>query len=617
MPPYGFLSSDVILTQICTIRLALTLMSNMNKTRQRELTGWLKLQGSLAQRWLRLSTLLGLISGLLIIGQAWLLATLLHALIIDNVPKATLSHYFILLIVTVALRAVLMWIRERVGFMYGAAIRQRIRRQVLDKLEQLGPAWIQGKPAGSWATMILEQIEDMQEFYSRYQPQMMLAVIIPLLILVAVFPINWAAGIILFTTAPLIPLFMALVGMGAADANRRNFIALARLSGNFLDRLRGMDTLRLFHRADAEAEQIRHASDDFRSRTMDVLKLAFLSSAVLEFFASVSIAVAAVYFGFSYLGELNFGSYGIGVTLFAGFLVLILAPEFFQPLRDLGTYYHAKAQAIGAAESLLTFLDAEPDRSNEEGQQSLPDCNSVTIQATDLQVISPSGKVLAGPLSFTLNPGQRIAIVGHSGAGKSSLLNLLLGFMPYQGSLTINGIELNSLQPASWRSHLSWIGQNPQLPELTLRSNILLSNPNANEADLQQAIKRAYIDEFLSHLPDGLETEVGDHAARLSVGQAQRVAVARALLSPCNLLLLDEPTASLDANSERLVMSALTEAATRQTTILVTHRLEDIDGYDQIWVMDKGQIVQQGNFATLSQSAGPFAELLSNRSAEI
>ncbi|GKX50908.1 cysteine/glutathione ABC transporter membrane protein/ATP-binding protein [Budvicia aquatica] len=592
-------------------------MSNMNKTRQRELTGWLKLQGSLAQRWLRLSTLLGLISGLLIIGQAWLLATLLHALIIDNVPKATLSHYFILLIVTVALRAVLMWIRERVGFMYGAAIRQRIRRQVLDKLEQLGPAWIQGKPAGSWATMILEQIEDMQEFYSRYQPQMMLAVIIPLLILVAVFPINWAAGIILFTTAPLIPLFMALVGMGAADANRRNFIALARLSGNFLDRLRGMDTLRLFHRADAEAEQIRHASDDFRSRTMDVLKLAFLSSAVLEFFASVSIAVAAVYFGFSYLGELNFGSYGIGVTLFAGFLVLILAPEFFQPLRDLGTYYHAKAQAIGAAESLLTFLDAEPDRSNEEGQQSLPDCNSVTIQATDLQVISPGGKVLAGPLSFTLNPGQRIAIVGHSGAGKSSLLNLLLGFMPYQGSLTINGIELNSLQPASWRSHLSWIGQNPQLPELTLRSNILLSNPNANEADLQQAIKRAYVDEFLSHLPDGLETEVGDHAARLSVGQAQRVAVARALLSPCNLLLLDEPTASLDANSERLVMSALTEAATRQTTILVTHRLEDIDGYDQIWVMDKGQIVQQGNFATLSQSAGPFAELLSNRSAEI
>lgn len=592
-------------------------MSNMSKERQRELTRWLQQQGFLAKRWLRLSTLLGLMSGLLIIGQAWLLATILHALIIDNIPKTSLIHYFILMIITVALRALLAWFREWVGFMYGAAIRQKIRKQVLDKLEQLGPAWIQGKPSGSWATMILEQIEDMQDFYSRYQPQMMLAVIIPLLILVAIFPINWAAGIILFTTAPLIPVFMALVGMGAADANQRNFVALARLSGNFLDRLRGMDTLRLFHRANEEAEQIRQASEDFRSRTMDVLKLAFLSSAVLEFFASVSIAVAAVYFGFSYLGELNFGSYGTSVTLFAGFLVLILAPEFFQPLRDLGTFYHAKAQAIGAAQSLFTFLDAESDQSNGAGHQILEPCDSVTLQATDLMVVSPDGKVLAGPLNFTLHPGQRIAVVGHSGAGKSSLLNLLLGFLPYKGSITINGIELSSLQTTLWRSHLSWIGQNPQLPELTLRANIVLSNPDASDEQIRLAIRRAYVDEFLSVLPNGLETEVGDHAARLSVGQAQRVAIARALLSPCHLLLLDEPTASLDANSEKFVMSSLTKAVTRQTTILVTHRLEDIGAYDQIWVMDKGHIIQQGDFATLSQSAGPFAKLLSNRCSNI
>ena len=203
-----------------------------------------------------------------------------------------------------------------------------MRQQVLDKLQQLGPAWIQGKPAGSWASIIVEQIEDMQDYYSRYLPQMYLAVFIPLLILIAVFPINWAAGIILLATAPLIPLFMALVGMGAADANRRNFVALARLSGNFLDRLRGLDTLRLFDRAQAETAQIAKSSEDFRSRTMEVLRLAFLSSGVLEFFASISIAVVAVYFGFSYLGELNFGSYGLGVTLFSGFLVLILAPEF-------------------------------------------------------------------------------------------------------------------------------------------------------------------------------------------------------------------------------------------------------------------------------------------------
>ncbi|MFV0548261.1 MAG: heme ABC transporter permease/ATP-binding protein CydD [Limnobaculum xujianqingii] len=589
----------------------------MNKVRQRELTRWLKSQGILAQRWLRISTLLGLLSGLLIIAQAWLLATLLHSLIIENIPRNELFSYFLLIVVTIVLRAILAWFRERVGFMYGAAIRQHIRHQVLNRLEQLGPAWIQGKPAGSWATMILEQIEDMQDFYSRYQPQMMLAIIIPLLILAAVFPINWTAGLILLTTAPLIPMFMALVGMGAADANRRNFIALARLSGNFLDRLKGLETLRLFHRAEAETEQIAQASENFRSRTMDVLKLAFLSSAVLEFFASVSIAVAAVYFGFSYLGELNFGSYGLPVTLFAGFLVLILAPEFFQPLRDLGTYYHAKAQAIGAAESLQTFLQSESTQSNGEGTQDLTECDQITIKAADLYILSPQGKSLAGPLNFILTPNQRIAIVGHSGAGKSSLLNLLLGFLPYQGSITINDIELNTLRPTSWRANLSWVGQNPHLPEQTLRGNILLSNPQASDEALKLAIQRAYIDEFVTQLPDGLDTVIGDHAARLSVGQAQRVAVARALLSPCHLLLLDEPTASLDANSERLVMSALNEASSHQTTLLVTHRLEDLEGYDQIWVMHKGEIIERGDFMTLNQSGGAFATLMSNRNAEV
>ncbi|WP_027274495.1 heme ABC transporter permease/ATP-binding protein CydD [Leminorella grimontii] len=591
----------------------------MKKTRQRELTRWLKNNGLLARRWLRVSTLLGLLSGLLIIGQAWLLATLLHELIIEQVSRSSLTTYFLLLIATVALRAVLVWLREQAGFIYGATIRQSIRQQVLNRLEALGPAWIQGKPAGSWATMILEQIDDMQDFYARYQPQMMLAVTVPLLILAAVFPINWIAGLILFVTAPLIPIFMALVGMGAAEANRRNFIALARLSGNFLDRLRGLDTLRLFHRAEAETEQIRQASEDFRSRTMDVLKLAFLSSAVLEFFASVSIAVAAVYFGFSYLGELNFGHYGTPVTLFAGFLVLILAPEFFQPLRDLGTYYHAKAQAIGAAETLETFLNAETDAAPAaaEKKASLNISDNVTLQATNLEILSPDGHPLAGPLSFSLSPGHKVAIVGHSGAGKSSLLNLLLGFLPYRGSLTVNGTELKALSAEQWRQNLSWVGQNPHLPERTLRENITLSSPDASEEQIAQAVRRAYVDEFLPRFPEGLETEVGDGAARLSVGQAQRVAVARALLSPCYLLLLDEPTASLDANSERLVMAALNDAAERQTTLLVTHRLEDTARFDEIWVMDKGQIIQQGDYQTLSRSPGAFADLLSNRSVEV
>ncbi|WP_422526983.1 heme ABC transporter permease/ATP-binding protein CydD [Serratia fonticola] len=588
----------------------------MKKTRQHQLTRWLKTQSTLAQRWLRLSMLLGLASGILIVAQAWLLASLLHALIIEHQPRGELVSSFIWLAATFALRAFLSWLRERVGFICGQVIRQRMREQVLDKLQQLGPAWIQGKPAGSWASIIVEQIEDMQDYYSRYLPQMYLAVFIPVLILITVFPINWAAGFILLATAPLIPLFMALVGMGAADANRRNFVALARLSGNFLDRLRGLDTLRLFNRGQAETDHIAKSSEDFRQRTMEVLRLAFLSSAVLEFFASISIAVVAVYFGFSYLGELDFGSYGMGVTLFAGFLVLILAPEFFQPLRDLGTFYHAKAQAVGAAEALETFLAAEGEQVG-NGSQTLNSEEPLTIRAQQLEILSPNGVVLAGPLDFTLSANQRIALVGLSGAGKSSLLNLLLGFLPYRGSLLINGIELRELDAVNWRLQLGWVGQNPHLPAQTLRDNILLGYPQASEAQLQQAVEQAYVSEFLPHLPKGLATDLGDGAARLSVGQAQRVAVARALLSPRRLLLLDEPAASLDAHSERLVMQALNAASHLQTTLLVTHQLEDTEDYDQIWVMDSGKIVQQGNYATLSAQPGLFAKLIAHRSGEL
>lgn len=517
---------------------------------------------------------------------------------------------------TFVLRAVVTWLREQVGFICGRVIRQEMRKLVLDRLEKLGPAWIQGKPAGSWASIILEQIEDMQDYYARYLPQIALAGIIPLLILVSIFPINWAAGMILLVTAPLIPVFMALVGMGAADANRRNFVALARLSGNFLDSLRGLDTLRLFHRGTAEIDQIKRSTESFRARTMDVLRLAFLSSAVLEFFASISIAVVAVYFGFSYLGELNFGSYGTPVTLFAGFLVLILAPEFFQPLRDLGAFYHAKAQAVGAAESLVTFLTAESAEMG-DGDQSWPQGQKVSLEARNLIIQSPQGKTLAGPLTFNLQAGQRIAIVGLSGAGKSSLLNALLGFLPYQGSMTAGGIELKTLRNDAWRQQLSWVGQNPHLPEQTLRANILLNQPDVTGQQLQSAIDRAYVSEFLPLLPLGLETELGDSAARLSVGQAQRVAVARALLSPCELLLLDEPTASLDAHSEKRVMSALNEASKAQTSILVTHQLEDTRDYDEIWVMDHGQIAERGTYAQLVAQGGLFASLLSQRSKEL
>lgn len=588
----------------------------MDKSRQQHLTRWLRQQRHFGGRWLRLNTLLGTVSALLIIAQAGLLASLLQTLIIGQQPRETVTASLLLLLLCFVLRALINYACERTGYRAGQAIRQALRQQVLDQLAGLGPAWIQGKPAGSWATLLLEQIEEMQEYYARYLPQMTLAVLIPCCILLTIFPLNWTAGLILFATAPLIPLFMALVGMGAAEANRRNFLVLARLSGNFLDRLRGRETLRLFYRGAAEQQAVADATTDFRQRTMEVLRLAFLSSAVLEFFASLAIAVVAVYFGFSYLGELHFGDYGRGVTLFAGFLVLILAPEFFQPLRDLGAFYHAKAQAVGAADALEAFMQATPAATPQQGQIPFTANRSLSLTADQLEVCAPDGQVLCGPLTFTIAAGEQIALVGQSGAGKTALMNALLGFLPYRGSLRANGVELRDLQRADWHQQLSWVGQNPQLPAATLRDNIVMNA--AWEAERFAALLEACgINEFLPRLPDGIDTRPGEGGQLLSVGQAQRIAVARALYKRSHFLLLDEPAASLDALSERHVMAALNQAASRQTTLMITHQIDTLSRWQTLWVMEAGKLVQQGEWQALSQQPGAFREMLQHRQQEI
>ncbi|MBC3615853.1 heme ABC transporter permease/ATP-binding protein CydD [Vibrio metschnikovii] len=580
----------------------------MDKKKQRSLNLWLKQQSKLAKRWLMLAIGLGVISSLLLLGQAALIASILHQLIIEQVDKQALVTHFGLLAMTIALRAGCSWAREMAGFRAGQEIRTYIRQLIFNKLRDLGPAYIKGKPAGAWATLTLEQVEEMHDFFARYLPQMALAVLIPFIILVVVFPVNWAAGLIFLITAPLIPLFMALVGMKAADAGKKNFKALQRLSGHFYDRLQAMTTIRLFDRTQAETDQMLGASEVFRKRTMDILRIAFLSSAVLEFFASVSIAITAVYFGFSFIGELNFGYYGTGVTLFAGLFILILAPEFYQPLRDLGTFYHAKQQAIAAAESMVDFLSIDVEQV-QSGHHSMANAPSIEIIAKDLSVLSLEGKTLVGPISFQLTHGQTTALVGPSGAGKTSLVNALLGFMPYQGSLTINGTELSQIDHASWRALISWIGQNPLLVHGTIRDNVTLGKESIDDKQLQKVLDEAFASEFVrSH---GLDYPISDRSGGLSVGQAQRLALARAMLQNGKFWLLDEPTASLDAQSEQLVMRSLAQQISDKTALFVTHQLEPLRSVDQILVMQEGQIVQQGNFHQLSQQPGLFSRMLS------
>ena len=585
----------------------------MDKNKQKHLYGWLRKQSGHGRRWIGLSIGLGMGQGILMVMQAWLLATLLHGFIIEGTtPEQSIPLFIALLLLTLT-KAALAYGREVASFKAGSAVRQAIRELVLTRLARLGPAYIQRRPAGSWASLLLEQIEEMQEFFSRYLPQMAIAVFIPLVILVAVFPVNWAAGIILLGTAPLIPLFMILVGVGAADANRRNFQSLARLSGHFLDRLKGLRTLQLFMRTQAEGEAIRDASEDFRERTMEVLRLAFLSTAVLEFFAAIAVALVAVYFGFSYIDHLNFGNYGAKVTLFTGLFVLFLAPEFYAPLRELGAHYHAKAQAIGAAEQLLEFLEAEVSEPA-SGSAPFQADGPIRVEARALEVLSAEGKVLVGPIDFTLEAGTRTALVGISGAGKSSLVNALLGFAPYRGSLRVNGQELAELDMSQWRLQLGWLSQNPQLFHASLRDNLLLARPTASDAELEAALVRAQAWEFARE--KGFGYPVGDQAGGLSVGQAQRLALARTLLKSTQLMVLDEPTASLDRHSERAIMSTLEQAAVGQTLLMITHRLDQLSQMDNILVLERGQLVEQGHFAQLCQAQGPFARLLSQRSGD-
>ncbi len=614
----------------------------MDKARQRYLQQWLKIQQTPIKKSLNFNVLLASLGSVILVGQTYCFAMILQSLIIQQQSRSSLMPYFIGILASVGLRALILYWRERIGFHCGSVVRQHIRQQILDKIATVGPATILQKPAGSWATIMLEQVENLHNFYARYLPQQHLSAIVPVVIMLAVFPFNWAAGLILMLTAPLIPLFMILVGIAAAESSQQNMAVLAKLSAQFLDRLKGLETLRLFNKTMEQTTHIEESTEAFRETTMEVLKKAFLSSSVLEFFTSISIALMAVYFGFSYLGQLDFGSYDQTVSLLAGFFCLSLAPEFYQPLRDLGTYYHDRAAGIGAADAIVDFLEAKTplchaDHATKIGkifthkmQTDFSQVNALSTETTlkklvvgtsewhfhakDLVILSPTGEALTAPLNFDLLPRSLTALVGQSGAGKTSLINVLLGFLTYEGSLQINGQELRELALTKWRKEISWVGQNPVLLHGTIRENLLLGETSVSEQALHDALTQAQALDFVLQM--GLDHEINENGGGLSVGQAQRLAIARAILRRGKLVLLDEPTASLDANAENLVLHALENLSRDQTTLMVTHRIEDLKQCDNILVMKAGQIVQQGCFDEL-KNTGYFAELLAQRQQDI
>ncbi len=586
-------------------------MKSANRTSNKAALRWLFKQVRTASTWILISVGLGLSSGILLIVQARFLSLIVHGAFMEKRSIDLLWPYFMILAAVILLRAALGWAREVSGFYAGARIRQEIRLELLAHMVALGPSFTSNQSTGALTSTAMEQVEGLHDFYAFYLPQLALAMMIPAAVLVFVFPHSWAAGGLLLATAPLIPLFMILIGMGAESISQRHYQALARMSAYFLDVLQGLTTLKLFDRGKGTAETIAEVSDTYRKRTMGVLQVAFLSSAVLEFFSAISIALVAVYLGMSYLGYLSFGVYGKPLNLASGFFILLLAPDFYLPLRELGTHYHARAEAVGAAEEILKIL-AIPRSNAMNGTIAGIKTAPLRIKFQDVCLAFDGGRrpALQG-INFDLRAGEQIVLVGGSGAGKTTTLNLLLGFLqPDRGCILVNDHNLTDLSPDSWREKIAWIGQHPVLFHGTISDNILLGRPHATREQLEQAAGNARVLDFSRHLPGGLETRVGEQGAGISRGQAQRVALARAFLKDAPILLLDEPTAGLDTTNESLIMGALSELSRGRTVLTLTHRLTNIKHADRILVLENGRIVEQGNYSELMAAGGRFHKLV-------
>lgn len=552
----------------------------MDKQQTKQAYRWLLQQAKPARLWIMARIGCGYVAAVLLIVQAALLAHCLDAIIINKVALARLIPTVVVLLLAMSARALVTGLQEPLGFKAGAKIRTVVRQQFLVTLMRAGPVPLLNQSGGQISSLFIEQIEALQGFYADYQPQLMLAALIPLTILIIIFKENWLAGLILLFTAPLIPLFMALIGSGVESLNQQHFKSLGALSADFLDTLRGLLTLKLLNQSKAHTHKIAQSAEDYRKKTMAILRVAFLSSATLELFSAVSIAIVAVILGLTLLHQIGVG-FTAPLTLSKAFFILLLIPEFFLPLRQLGVYYHARAEAIAAAQALLTFfswstisLPAERYEGHDtQESQVLAVSSPIKIEFNAISFAYPGKKILFENFSLSIKTGAKIAIVGPSGAGKTTLLHLLMGFLPVvSGAITINQQNLQSLSLIDWRKNISYLGQMPQLFSGTIRDNIVLANPKASETELYQALEKSGSTAFVAQLPAGLDTFIAEQNYGLSGGQAQRLALARVFIANRPIVILDEPTASLDEATEQQIVTAIKKYLADKTVIMVSHR---------------------------------------------
>jgi ATP-binding cassette subfamily C protein CydD len=417
----------------------------------------------------------------------------------------------------------------------------------------------------------------------------------------------------MLVTAPLIPVFMILIGSTVGRLNQRLWKELARMGAHFLDVIQGITTLKLFNASRREAEVIARISDDYRASTMRVLRVAFLTSAVLELFSTLGIAIIAVFIGFRlYQIELPIPDL-VGppeISFVAGFFILLLAPEFYLPLRNLGTHYHGRMEAVAAAERLVTVFESEAPRRPAVTKPLATD-RPLAVHFEDVGFSYETGRMALDGTTFEIGAGQRIALVGPSGAGKSTIASLLLGFIqPQSGRIRVDGEDLASLSIEDWRRQLAWLPQQPRLFQGTLADNIRLGLPEASDDQVRRAAEHAQAAEFIVRLPHGYNTQVGERGAGLSGGQIQRIALARAFLRNARFVILDEATASLDPASEALVQQAVDELAHDRSMLVIAHRLSTVRAADRILVLDQGRIVESGSHHALLQQDGHYQAMV-------
>ncbi|EFL16340.1 thiol reductant ABC exporter subunit CydD [Streptomyces sp. C] len=522
---------------------------------------------------------LGLAGAGLVVGQAMLIAETVVGAFERGLDGAALRTPLLLLAAVALGRGLVAWLTELAAHRASAAVKSELRGRLLDRAAGLGPGWLSGQRTGSLVSLATRGVDALDDYFSRYLPQLGLAVVVPAAVLARIVTEDWVSAAIVVVTLPLIPLFMILIGMATQSRMDRQWRLLSRLSGHFLDVVVGLPTLKVFGRAKAQAESIRKITDDYRQATMRTLRIAFLSSFALELLATLSVALVAVTIGMRLVhGELD---------LYTGLVILILAPEAYLPLRQVGAQYHAAAEGLAAAEEIFEVLETPAPAPG--GGADVP-ATGLRIALDGVEVrYEGRGASSPGPVSLVVGPGECVALTGPSGAGKSTLLNVLLGFVtPTAGRVRVGGTDLADLSLEQWRERIAWVPQRPHLFAGTIAENVRLTRPGAEDEAVEAALRDAGAWEFVSALPQGARTLLGEGGAGLSAGQRQRLALARAFLADRPVLLLDEPTAALDGETEAAVVDAVRRLAVGRTVLLVVHRPALLAVADRVVAVGEG-----------------------------